>query len=156
RRGPARRADAGLQRLHADRGRHLPLLGGRAALRAHRGASPSPRSPLADLELLRPDARGARQLDAAALLRVTTEPPLGSGPLGLETRLVVPDERADVVGQVEELQPLLLVERHREAPEPVDREPSLLAHLEGHAATRAALEPLVLRAQPLDLRLGVV
>jgi len=43
---------------------------------------PPRRSPLADLELLRPDARGTRQLAAAALLRVICpgpDNPLGRG-----------------------------------------------------------------------------
>src|SRR5262249_6990242 len=39
-------------------------------------------------------------------------------------------------GEVEKLQPLLLVERHREAAEPVDRDAALLAHLDRHAAAR--------------------
>src|SRR5262249_42000404 len=98
-----------------------------------------------------------RRSPPAGVSARTTERPLGSArALRLELRLVVADEGADVVGQVEQLEPLLLVERHREAPEPVDREPALLAHLEGHPATRSPLEPLVLRPQALDLRLGVV
>ena len=40
---------------------------------------------------------------------------------------------ADVVRHVDQLEPLLLVERHREAAEPVHREPALLAHPERHA-----------------------
>src|SRR5205814_2279610 len=77
--------------------------------------------------------------------------------LRLQPRLVRGDERAQLVGEVEELEPLLLVERHREAPESVDGDAALLAHLDRHAAARGGpLEPLVLRAQARELRVRVL
>ena len=42
---------------------------------------------------------------------------MGPSALRLEARLVAPNEGADVVGDVEQLGPLLLVEGHREAAE---------------------------------------
>src|SRR5262249_40268798 len=62
------------------------------------------------------------------------------------------DETPDVVGNVEELGPLLLVERDREAAEPVHRHAALLAHLERDATALRPLEALVLRSQPRELR----
>src|SRR5207248_4325984 len=70
---------------------------------------------------------------------------------GFQLRLVLLDERADVVRHVEELRPLLLVERHREAAEPVDRHASLLAHLHGDSPAAPRLERLVLGLQALHL-----
>src|SRR5262245_21528916 len=52
--------------------------------------------------------------------------------LGLELPFVVADESTDVVGEIEEPQPLLLVEGHWKAPQSVDRHAALLAHLDGH------------------------
>src|SRR5439155_1838114 len=68
-----RPAAARLQRLHLHGCRHLPLLVGRDALRAHAGPPPPRRLVVADLELLRPDARRPRHgLAAEAVLRRST------------------------------------------------------------------------------------
>src|ERR1700693_2345191 len=73
----------------------------------------------------------------------------------LELALVLLDARTDVVGQGEQLEPLLLVERDREAAEPVDGQPALLAHLhrDGSAADAARLERRVLGLEPLQFGL---
>ena len=76
--------------------------------------------------------------------------------LGLELRLVFRNESADLVGHVEQLGPLLLVERHREAAEAVHRDPSLLRHLERRRPAALLLEALVLGAQALKLHLQIV
>src|ERR1041384_2425639 len=81
--------------------------------------------------------------------------PGGSG-LRLQVGVVVADERADVVGHVEQLRPLLLVEGHREASEAVDRDAALLADLQRDALRGRALQALVLRAQLLELGLDLV
>src|SRR6185503_15656347 len=75
------------------------------------------------------------------------------GLLGLQLGVVLGDEGADVVGEVEELAPLLLVEGDREAAEPVHRHPALLAHLERDAPRSPRLERRVLGAQLLQLGL---
>src|SRR5438094_4883416 len=71
--------------------------------------------------------------------------------LRLQRRLVVPDEGADLLGHVEEPRPLLLVERHGEPPEAVDRDTALLAHLDRDPAARGAFESLVLGSQAREL-----
>ena len=56
--------------------------------------------------------------------------------LGLQLGLVLLDEVADLVGHVEQPQPLLLVERHREATQAVDGDAALLKNAEavnGHS-----------------------
>src|SRR5215469_12687465 len=73
--------------------------------------------------------------------------------LGLQLRVVLPDEGADVVGEIEQLGPLLLVQGHREATQAVDRDAALLAHLERDAPTAPRLQSLILGAQTLDLLL---
>jgi len=45
---------------------------------------------------------------------------MGPSALRLEARLVGPDERPDVVGHIEQLGSLFIIERHREATEAVD------------------------------------
>ena len=57
---------------------------------------------------------------------------MGTSALGLEARVIGADEGADVVGHVEQLGPLLVVEGHREAAEAVDRHAALFADLERH------------------------
>src|SRR5262245_45523466 len=57
-----------------------------------------------------------------------------SSVLGLELAVVVANEGPDVIGHVEQLGPLLLVQRDGEAAEPVDGHASLLAHLDGAPA----------------------
>src|SRR5437879_12162718 len=71
--------------------------------------------------------------------------------LRLQRRLVVPDEGADLLGHVEEPSPLLLVQRHGEPPEAVDRDTALLAHLDRDPAARGALESLVLGSPAREL-----
>src|SRR6185503_8782324 len=75
--------------------------------------------------------------------------PLG---LGLELGVVFPEERLDLVAHREQLRPLLLVERHRKAAEPVDRDAAFLAHLEADAAPALRLEPLVLGPELFEFR----
>src|SRR5262245_8023113 len=71
--------------------------------------------------------------------------------LGFELALVVADEVPDLIGHVEQLDPLLLVERHGEPAHPVHRDGPLLAHLQAASAALTSLQPLVLRPQPLQL-----
>src|SRR5689334_2379219 len=75
--------------------------------------------------------------------------------LGLELRLVLFDERANVVCEIEELPPLLFVERDGEPPEAVDRDSALLRHLHRDRATAACFEPLVLGLEAFELGLEV-
>src|SRR5712691_11362250 len=76
---------------------------------------------------------------------------------GLELGVVLGDEGADVAGHVEQLRPLLLVERDREAAEPVHGHAALLAHLERDPARRPCLERRVLGPESFELALlGVV
>src|SRR5258706_12793063 len=72
--------------------------------------------------------------------------------LGLQLRVVLLEEGANLVGHREQLLPLLLVERDRKASQPVDRHAAFLAHLQADAAPALRLQPLVLRLQPLELR----
>src|SRR5262249_7798039 len=64
--------------------------------------------------------------------------------LGLQLALVLADEGADLVRHVEKPAPLFLVERHREAAEPVHRHPALVAHPQVTAALRAGFQGFVL------------
>ena len=56
--------------------------------------------------------------------------------LRLELRLIRCDELANLVGHVEQLRPLLLVERHGKAAEPVDRKAAFLADLSSRLHAR--------------------
>src|SRR5262249_6242528 len=78
--------------------------------------------------------------------------------LRLELCLVLLDVDSVLVGHVEQLRPLLLVERHREPPETVDRDAALLGDLEraGSAGRLVALQLLVLGAEPLELCFEIV
>src|SRR5262245_7004576 len=74
--------------------------------------------------------------------------PGGSGSLlRLELGLVLPDEGPDLVGHVEELHPLLLVERDREATQPVDRDAALVAHPQADPLAGPGFQRLVLGPQ---------
>src|SRR5262249_60539154 len=64
--------------------------------------------------------------------------------LGLQLALVLTDEGADLVRHVEKPAPLFLVERHREAAEPVHRHSALAAHPQVTAALRAGFQGFVL------------
>src|SRR5262245_15336786 len=61
------------------------------------------------------------------------------------------DEHADVVRHVEELGPLLLVERDRESAQSIDGDSALVADLERRSTHALALQRLVFRPQALDL-----
>src|SRR5215211_7496324 len=67
-----------------------------------------------------------------------------SSELGLQFRLVRGNEGANFVGHIEQLEPLLLVERNRKAPETVHRDATFLAHLERDAFRCALLQRFVL------------
>jgi len=69
----------------------------------------------------------------------------------LQPSLVLLDERPDVIGHVEQLQPLLLVQRHGEPTEAVDRDASLLANLHRDALVPPRLQRLVLGLEALQL-----
>src|SRR2546428_9310844 len=79
----------------------------------------------------------------------------GTSALRLQRRRVLADEGAQLVGHVEELLPLLLVEGHREAAETVDRNAALLAHLDAHAAVGRSPEAIDLGLRTLELCLLV-
>src|SRR5258708_1514000 len=64
-----------------------------------------------------------------------------------ELGVVVRDEGADHVRHLEDLEPLFLVERDREAPHAVERDRALLAHLQRYPARARLLERLVLGLQ---------
>src|SRR5207237_2692432 len=87
-----------------------------------------------------------RTRDASTLLRL----------LRLELGVVSVQEVADLVRHVEELGPLLLVERDRETAQTVQRGPALRAHLERDARLASSLQLLVLGSQPGDLGVQVV
>src|SRR2546426_7351769 len=70
---------------------------------------------------------------------------------GLQLGVVFLDERPDLVGHGQQLRPLLLVERDREAAEAIDRHAALLADLEVDAATTLALEAFVFGFELLEL-----
>src|SRR5262249_49150778 len=76
--------------------------------------------------------------------------------LRLQLPVILLDERADVVGHVEQPRPLFLVERDGEPAEAVDGDAALFAHLQRDAARLPVLEPLVLLSQPLELGLDVL
>src|SRR5262244_1826884 len=67
--------------------------------------------------------------------------------LRLQLPLVRSDEGANIVRHIEELEPLLFVEGHRKAAHAVDRDGSLLAHLEAKAGGRALLQRGIFPAQ---------
>src|SRR5262249_9846292 len=73
------------------------------------------------------------------------------GILRLQRAVVLAHEGANVVGHVEQPNPLLLVQRHRKPAEAVHRQAALLAHLHRHASAGTLLEPLVLGSQALQL-----
>src|SRR5688572_716734 len=73
----------------------------------------------------------------------------------LELRLVRRDEFPDLGSQLEELEPLLLIERNRESAHSIDGETTLLAHLHRDSLLRALLERLVFSAKALQFGLHV-
>src|SRR5262249_23900639 len=75
---------------------------------------------------------------------------------GLELGLVGGNELAKLVRHVEQLEPLLLVERDGESPQAVDGYAPLLAHLDGDAPGRALLQRLVFTPKALQLRLEIL
>src|SRR5262245_52025074 len=88
----------------------------------------------------RGEPRASRLLGIAASAKYAGERGSGrteaSSVLGLELAVVVANEGSDVIGHVEQLRPLLLVERDGEAAEPVHGHAALLAHLDAAAALR--------------------
>src|SRR5688572_10942924 len=71
--------------------------------------------------------------------------------LRLELRVVRLEERPDLVGHVEQLDPLLLVERHGKPTKSVDGQAALLADLERHPSRDTLFQGGVLFAQSLEL-----
>jgi hypothetical protein len=71
---------------------------------------------------------------------------------GLQLAIVRLDEGADVVGQVEQLGPLLLVERDGKPAQPVHGDSALLADLHRDAACGLGLQRGVLGFESLDFR----
>src|SRR5215210_1540343 len=71
--------------------------------------------------------------------------------LGFQARIILTDKCADLVGHRQQLRPLLLVQRHREAPEPVNGNSTLLAHLEADRASALVFQPFVFRFEPFEL-----
>ena len=67
----------------------------------------------------------------------------GSLGFGLELVVVVANEGADVVRDVEQSCPLLLVERHGKPSETVHRQATFLAHLDRDSGWFSVLEGLV-------------
>src|SRR3954463_7501241 len=61
------------------------------------------------------------------------------------------DERADLVGHVEELCPLFLVERDRKTAQPIDGHAALLAHLQRNAFRGAFFQRLVFLSESFEL-----
>src|SRR5688500_1549065 len=94
--------------------------------------------------MLRCSAVSSQSIAASALL------------LGFELGVVRFEEGADVLCNVEQARPLLLVERAGEAAEAVHRHAALFAHLQRHAARAARLEGGILRPQALELRLLIL
>src|SRR5439155_23620880 len=127
--GPRRRAPA------RPPGRRTPAGGSPA------GSGRGRRSPRA------PPGRGARPTRRARRPRSA---------LRLQRRGVLTNEGAQLVGHVEKLLPLLLVEGHREAAEAVHRDAALLADLDALPAAGGAPEALVLGLDALELCLLVV
>src|SRR5260221_3894436 len=70
--------------------------------------------------------------------------------LRLQVGVVLLDESPDVFGHVENAGPLLLVERHREASEPIEGHATLLADLQRNASRLAILQSLVLGLQAFE------
>src|SRR3954453_16575842 len=75
---------------------------------------------------------------------------------GFEFRVVIFDERPDIVSHIEEPSPLLLVKRDGKASESIDGHAALFADLQRYAPRRAILEPFVLRAQPVEFCLQII
>src|SRR5947209_6437098 len=73
----------------------------------------------------------------------------------LQLPLVLGDELPDLVRHVEQLRPLLLIQRDRKATEPVHRQPTLLAHLHRYRPRRTLLQRFVFLAEPLQLGLHI-
>src|SRR5437867_1717858 len=97
-------------------------------------------------------SHGRLQHGSPPVLRSRREPPAREDLLlGLQVRGVLVDEASDVVRHREQLQPLLLVERHREAAETVYGYAALLAHLQGRRGLRSAFEGFVLSLQAFEL-----
>jgi hypothetical protein len=121
-----------------------------------------------ECELLTLDVADFRRLldahpDLALSIARVAEERLGPGArsdrpllLRLELALVLPDEGPDLVGHLEDPEPLLLVERDREPAEPVDGHPALLAHPELAALPGPGPEGLVLGPQPGQLGFGLL
>src|SRR4029077_19741745 len=76
--------------------------------------------------------------------------------LGFEFALVLADERADLVGHVEKPTPLLLVERHGKATEPVHGDPALVTDPHLTAALRSGLQGFVLGPEAGNLALEML
>src|SRR5438046_9930328 len=76
--------------------------------------------------------------------------------LRLQLPLVRHNERPDVIGHPQELEPLLLVKRHRKTPHPIDRERALLADFHGNARGSPLFERSVLVTQALELGLQII
>ena len=76
--------------------------------------------------------------------------------LPLQLAAVVSQEGSDVVDRVEQPGPLFFVERHREAPEPVDRQRTLRADLQAQRASLAFPQPLVLRSETSEFCLDII
>src|SRR2546425_5474101 len=93
-----------------------------------------------------PPGRGARPARRVRRARST---------LRLQRRRVLADEGTQLVGHVEELLPLLLVEGHREAAEAVDGNAAFLAHLDAHTAVGGPPEAIDLGLRTLELCLLV-
>src|SRR5918993_541808 len=75
--------------------------------------------------------------------------------LRLQFRVVLLDERTDLAGHVQQLRPLFLIERDREASESIDRHATLLADFQAHRASALVLELFVLSLEPLQLRFQI-
>jgi len=70
--------------------------------------------------------------------------------LGLELVVVLADKALNLGRHPKEPDPLLLVEGHRESPQPVNRDRAFLANLYGHACPRRLLERFVFLPQALE------
>src|SRR5262249_4730484 len=75
--------------------------------------------------------------------------------LGLQLRIVLFDELANIVGHRKQLPPLLFVERDGKASEPIHGHAALLADLQADAAPALALETIVPRLEAFELRFQI-
>ena len=66
--------------------------------------------------------------------------------------IMLREKRTNVLREVEQLRPLFLIESHREATQSVDRQRSLLTHLEVKATGLLALQVLVLSPDSCQFR----